>query len=205
MALPERDMLAALLPAILLLSVLLVAVSSDLRSRRIPNNLILAGWCVALVWHALAAPGAWAFDPVSPGGVGFLLALLAGAILLVAFMPFYVLRIMGAGDVKLMSVVGTFFGVSSDAWTQLIGVSLFVLAAGGLLAAARMLATRSSAAVLANLRLIFSGYAGRALGMPAPSFDPRTDSADRMPYAVAIATGTLLYLVAKWAGWITVL
>lgn len=120
-------------------------------------------------------------------------------------MPFYVLRIMGAGDVKLMSVVGMFFGVSSDAWTQLIGVSLFVLAAGGLLAAARMLATGSSAAVLANLRLIFSGYAGRALGMPAPSFDPRADSADRMPYAVAIATGTLLYLVAKWAGWITVL
>lgn len=177
----------------------------DVSSRRIPNFLVLGAWVSALTWHVAGPVGAWTFDPVLPGGVGFLRALLAGAILLVAFMPFYVLRIMGAGDVKLMSVVGMFFGVSSDAWTQLIGVSLFVLAAGGLLAAARMLATGSSAAVLANLRLIFSGYAGRALGMPAPSFDPRADSADRMPYAVAIATGTLLYLVAKWAGWITVL
>lgn len=185
--------------------VLLVAVSSDLRARRIPNSLILASWSVALAWHSLAAPGTWAFDSTSPGAVGFLRALLAGAILLLAFMPFYGLRIMGAGDVKLMSVVGMFFGLSGDAWVQLLGVSLFVLAAGGLLASGRMLASRSSAAVLANLRLIFSGYAGRLLGMPAPSFDPLTDSADRMPYAVAIATGTLLYLVAKWAGWITVL
>jgi prepilin peptidase CpaA len=124
------------------------------------------------------------------------------AALLAGFMPFYMLRIMGAGDVKLMSVVGAFFGASTGAWVQLIGVSLFVLATGGLLAVVRMLYSRSSTAVLGNLRLMFSGYTGRMLGMPAPTFDARTDSADRMPYAVAIAAGTILYLVAKWAGWI---
>jgi len=191
-----------LIPGTLLLIVLGVATRSDIRDRRIPNFLILAGWAIGLGWHLLAPSGAWAFDPRSAGAVGGLGALAGMAALLAAFMPFYMLRIMGAGDVKLMSVVGGIFGASADAWVQLPGVSLFVLVTGGLLAVVRMLYSRSSAAVLGNLRVMFSGYTGRMLGMPAPTFDARSDSADRMPYAVAIAAGTIFYLIAKWAGWI---
>jgi len=100
-----------------------------------------------------------------------------------------------------MSVVGAFFGASSSAWTHLVGVSLIVLAAGGVLSIIRMLVSRRSAAVLGNLRLMLAGYSGRLTGTPGPAFDARTDTADRMPYAVAIATGTTFYVVAKWAGW----
>ena len=188
-------------PVYLLLGVLVVAVASDIRSRRIPNSLILAGWALAFGWHIFGPRGAWTFDPVSPGAVGVLGASLGLAALLLAFMPFYMLRIMGAGDVKLMSVVGAFFGASSSAWTHLVGVSLIVLAAGGVLSIIRMLVSRRSAAVLGNLRLMLAGYSGRLTGTPGPVFDARTDSADRMPYAVAIATGTTFYVVAKWAGW----
>ncbi len=185
------------------LTVLLAcAVATDTRLRRIPNTLILAGWAIALGWHVLGPAGNWTFDPAQPGAVGAVGALLAGAALLFAFMPFYLLRIMGAGDVKLMSVVGMFFGATSSHWTQLAGVSLFVLAAGGLLALARMTVSGRAGAVAANLRLIFAGYSGRVLGLPAPAFDARLDSADRMPYALAIATGTCFYLVTTWAGWI---
>lgn len=193
------------LPFLFLLATLLAAIASDLRTRRIPNSLILAGWAFALGWHLFAPQGDWTFDPVRPGAVGILGAIAGLVALLLAFMPFYALRIMGAGDVKLMSVVGAFFGASVDAWVQLVGVSLFVLAAGGMLALLRIVLSRNGAAVLANLRVIFAGYAARAARMPGPSFDARADSADRMPYAVAIATGTLLYLVTKWAGWITIL
>ena len=193
------------LPLLLLIAILLAAIASDLRARRIPNLLILIGWSLAAGWHLFGPAGTWTFDSARPGAAGILGAL-AGLIgLLFAFMPFYALRIMGAGDVKLMSVVGAFFGASVDAWAQLVGVSLFVLAAGGILAVMRITLRRNGAAVLANLRMIFSAMHARASHMPGPSFDARTDSADRMPYAIAIATGTLLYLVAKWAGWITTL
>ena len=188
-----------------MLAVLLAAIVTDIRGRRIPNSFILTGWVLALFWHLLAQEGSWAFDPARPGAVGLLGAIAGLVALLLAFMPFYALRIMGAGDVKLMSVVGAFFGASVDAWTQLVGVSLFVLAAGGILSLVRIALSRNAAAVFANLRMIFMGYAARAARMPGPAFDGRTDSADRMPYAVAIATGTLLYLVAKWAGWIKIL
>jgi len=193
------------LALVLLLFLLLWAIVTDLRARRIPNSVILAGWALAIAWHLISPEGAWTFDPVRPGSVGVLGAVFGLVALLLAFMPFYALRIMGAGDVKLMSVVGAFFGASVDAWTQLVGVSLFVLAAGGILSLVRIALSRNAAAVFANLRLIFMGYAARAARMPGPTFDGRTDSADRMPYALAIATGTLSYVVAKWAGWITIL
>ena len=193
------------LPGILLLSVLSAAVFTDARHRRIPNKLILAGWSLALLWHLLAAPGSWAFDPQAPGAVGVVRALVAGAVLLAAFLPFYALRVMGAGDVKLMSVVGMFFGSSPGAWAQLAGVSLFVLVAGGLLGLARICLGRTQSSVLANFGLLRAALTGRLLGLPSPTFDARTDTADRMPYAVAIAAGTVLYVVSKWAGWITML
>lgn len=188
-----------------MVSVLSVAIISDLRVRRIPNSLIVAGWVMAVCWHAFSPHGAWAFDPQSPGAVGVSGAFAGLGVLLLAFLPFYALGVMGAGDVKLMSVVGAFLGATPGAWTQLAGVSLFVLAAGGLLAIFRMVFSRNGSAVFANLRLIFTGYWARASGMAGPSFDARVDSADRMPYAIAIATGTILYMVAKWAGWITAL
>jgi len=190
-------------PGLLLLLLLGAAILTDSRHRRIPNKLILAGWSLALLWHALAAPGSWAFDPQAPGAVGAPRALLAGAVLLAAFLPFYALRIMGAGDVKLMSVVGMFFGASADAWAHLAGVSLFVLIAGGLLGLARICLGRTHSSVLASFGLLRASLTGRLLGLPSPTFDPRTDTADRMPYAVAIALGSFSYVVAKWAGWIT--
>jgi len=194
-----------LLPGCLVLAVLAIAVATDVRSRRIPNWLILTGWALALAWHTLGPAGSWSFDSRSPGAAGPLGAVMGLAVLLILFFPFYVLRIMGAGDVKLMSVVGAFFGATITAWTHLVGLSLFVLAAGGLLALSRMLAARSGAAVVHNLGLIVAGCVARASGRGAPAFDAANASADRMPYAVAIMTGTILYVVAKWAGWMKVL
>ena len=194
-----------MLAASVLALILAAAVAHDLHTRRIPNALILAGWGMAFGWHLLSAPGAWSFDPVEPGALGLGGSLAGAAALMLAFLPFYVFRIMGAGDVKLMSVVGAFFGVSPDAWVQLPGVALTVLVCGGLLSACRMFVSRNRAQVVANLRLIGTGMIGRLSGLPAPAFDARTDSADRMPYAIAIALGTVVYVGGKWAGLITVM
>lgn len=157
---------------------------------------------IGISWHLFAARGAWAFDPDFPGSAGAFGGIAGAFVLLLAFIPFYKLRVMGAGDVKLMSVVGAFFGASTEVWDQLIGVSLFVLAAGGVLALLRMACSGSGANVFANLRLILVGLVGRLHGASGPEFDPRTDSADRMPYAIAIALGTFAYLLGAWSGWI---
>lgn len=191
------------LAGLLLATMLGLAVFTDLRSRRIPNSLILAGWALGLAAHSIVPAGNWLFDERLAGSTGPLGAFAGAAILLLAFMPFYLLRTMGAGDVKLMSVVGAFFGATTDAWSHLLGVSLTVLATGGALAIVRMLWSRSSAAVLENLRLMLYSYAGRASGGAAPTFDARTDSADRMPYAIAIAVGTFVYIIGKQTGWIS--
>jgi len=161
------------------------------------------GWAFGLAWHFFAPPGTWAFAAEKAGSVGLLGSLFGLGAALLLFMPFYLLRVMGAGDVKLMSVVGAMLGLSADAWSQILGVSICVLVAGGALSVSRMLLARRSSLVLGNVKLILIGYTTRLMGVRGPDFDPRTDSADRMPYAFAIGIGTTFYVVAKWAGWMT--
>jgi hypothetical protein len=50
--------------------------------------------------------------------------------------------------------------------------------------------------VFANLRVIAHGAAARLAATAGPSFDPRTETAVRLPYSLAIAAGT-----ASWALW----
>src|SRR5260370_28316962 len=77
--------------------ILTAAVYTDLRSPRIPNNLIVLGLILAII-----------FQLVANGAHGLLFGFLAALLGLGCFMPFYALRAMGAGDVKLMAVVGLF-------------------------------------------------------------------------------------------------
>jgi prepilin peptidase CpaA len=92
-------------------------------------------------------------------------------------------RAMGAGDVKLLAALGAFAGP-----VEVINLALSVLIVGGLLAVARMLLSRNSKLVFSNVKLVLSGITGGA-----SRFDPATQSADRMPYAVAFAGGLLAY------------
>jgi prepilin peptidase CpaA len=194
------DQLNPLLFALMLSIVITAAIVTDIRSRRIPNSLIIAGWVIAVIWHTLAAPGKWAFDPVSPGASGALGSTAALFSLLLIFLPLYLIRVMGAGDVKLMSVIGAFFGASVDAWTQLPAVALFVFISGGLLALARSVLLGQAGKVFSNVRMILIGYRFRVAGVAGPVFDAQTDSVDRMPYAIAIGVGTVAYLAGRWNG-----
>ena len=83
-------------------------VYNDLRYRRVPNALVVSGFALQLLWLLAAwlAPG-WAYPP---RWSGWLMAWLGFA----AALPFLLLwsrRLMGAGDVKAIAVLGLLLGL----------------------------------------------------------------------------------------------
>lgn len=79
----------------------------DLRWRRVPNALVLGGLSAQLFWLiAHAAAG----SPPSVGALGFFDAWGAFALGLL-FAVFWKLRLMGAGDVKYLAVLGLMLGI----------------------------------------------------------------------------------------------
>lgn len=147
------------------------AVIFDSRSHRLPNYYLLLGLPVALALQIWATGAAG----VVAGGAGLLTGF-------AVFLPFYVVGGMAAGDVKLMAVVGSFLGVTGALWA----------AACSLIAGA----------TLGVIYLLYKGQLGRLVGrywamaslralIPAEDNDA---ARHRFPYALAIATGTLVSL-----------
>jgi prepilin peptidase CpaA len=170
----------------LLLSLLLVAVVTDLRSRRIPNALVLTGICLAFVAHALALRAEVPALAGTPWWAPFT-GLAAG---LAALMPLYLLRALGAGDLKLLAMVGAFVGAPAVLWA-----AVYTLLAGGLLSLAVMLGRGVAARTFANLRFLMTDWAlqwrsGRGMAMA-----PLDTTAARLPYALAISAGTVMALL----------
>lgn len=179
-----------------LLTALAVAVSTDLLSRRIANRLIIAGIATALIFHLTAAPAAGVLAATG-GSIGAGASVSGLAVGFVALFPLYALRAMGAGDVKLMMMVGAFLGP-----LQTLGVVVLTFAAGGVLAIAMALWQRSFRQLILNLRFMLTTSAISAAGGTSPKFEPLQQTAGRMPYAVAIAAGTLLQLyLVRNGGW----
>lgn len=167
---------------------LLMAIEWDVRERRIPNLLVLLLLLAGVLLHGVgpANGGAGVFAGF-PGALGVTSALLGALTGLVLFLPLYLSRAMGAGDVKLMAAMGTYVGP-----LECVGLALSVLVAGGLLALARMLIKRNGSMVLANVGVILR----ERVAAGGSRFDPARDSADRMPYALAFAAGSAGY--AYW-------
>ncbi len=159
--------------------VLAVATFTDLRSRRIPNWLVLPflvigigvsgwlhGWTGA--WHSLAG--------IALGGFIFgILSLMGG---------------MGMGDVKLCAAIGAWI------WPQQLIIALVLTGmVGGIMALCW-------AAVGGFLGELFRGTGNLIFGIgkrgikPDPEMNLSNPLARKMPYAPAIAIGTLVSFLA---------
>lgn len=161
-----------------LIILLLVAATVDIRERRIPNWLVLVGMTVGLVFHTGAQQGS---------GSGFALA--GGALGIVVLFPLFAFKVLGAGDVKLIGMTGIFLGMSG-----IVGVILASMAAGGVLALGMAASRRVLPELLSNVRLmVIQNHIRRMSGAPA-SFLPKLPSVGKMPYAVAILAGTVIQL-----------
>jgi prepilin peptidase CpaA len=170
--------------ALLTLTMMMV-LDSDLREHRIPNVVVLLGLGAGVLLNSFGpANGQAGLFGDFPGALGAAQAILGALSGLLIFLPLYLMRAMGAGDVKLLAALGSFVGP-----VEVIGVALCILLAGGLLALARMLWTHQSRQVLGNVWLVLSGMVQGGVHR----FDPATQSVERMPYALAFAAGLLLY------------
>lgn len=165
--------------ALLLVLLLFAATVVDLRERRIPNCLVATGIAAAFAFHILAPQQ----------GEGIVFALSGLAVGMATLLPMYLLRLMGAGDVKLMGMIGAFLGMSGA-----VGAVLASMAAGAALALATAAGKRMLPQLFANLRGIvvqchISQMTHDLSGIVRPAA-----SVGNMPYAVAITAGTLVQL-----------
>ena len=110
---------------------------------------------------------------------------------LVIYVPLYLVRGMGAGDVKLMAAVGAIAGPAN--W---VGIFLATAIIGGMASVALIAWRRRFGQTVNNLCVI----AGELLHWRAPANkDPRLDVRDgralRMPHGAFIASGAMLFLL----------
>lgn len=167
--------------AIQLLVVLTVfaAAVTDLRDRRVPNWITLASALMAVALNASFS-----------GTAGISRSLAGLGLALAIYLPLYLLRAMGAGDVKLMLAIGAAVGPAN--W-----LIIFCLTAifGGLAAIIVILARGRWRQTFHNVFLILSS--ARRLRAPytvSPKLNVKSSEAMRLPHAVAIALGTVGFL-----------
>jgi len=160
--------------------VLAIATFTDLRSRRIPNWLVFPFMAMGL------GMSVWLH-----GWQGFLQSLAGFGLGAVIFGVFFVMGGMGMGDVKLCAAIGAWVGPSQ------LAIALVITGlAGGVMAV-------GWAACRGFLGQLFAGSGELILGLRERGLRPHADlvlsnpKTRKMPYAPAIAIGTLMSFFAR--------
>lgn len=160
--------------SVALLALMLAAAWSDVRRRRIPNALTLAGFAVAIALRLMAGLGA-GIDGVTGALLAFVLCL-----------PFFVLGVLGGGDTKLLMALGAFTGPR-----DLLVAMLVIASVGGIIAALGAARKGILLPVLQNCGDILKHWA--TLGRRGSNRSLATTGALAIPYGVAIALGSLMW------------
>lgn len=165
----------------------LTAAVYDIRFRRIPNWLVLVGLIFGLALNTLLG------DPPGPTGSMWAGLRHAGFGLLLAFviyLPLYMLRGMGAGDVKMMAAVGSIVGP----WNW---VAIFIASGllGGIFAIGISLARGRLKKTFWNVGYLLTEMAHfRAPHVGKDELDINNPKAVTLPHGAIIALGTMLVL-----------
>jgi prepilin peptidase CpaA len=164
-----------------LLGLLCAAAWHDVKSFRIPNYLTGAGLALGL-----------SLNSVLPEGLGFFSSLLGLTAGLFGLLPLYLLRIWGAGDVKLMAVVGAFLGP-----VGLAGSLILTLLAGGATALAVACARRNGGLLFQNLQYMVYQFVFHAQTRSMQAIEGPARSAGKVAYGIPILLGTAAYLLYR--------
>jgi len=152
-------------------AILVAGVVDDLRSRKFHNSLFLV--CLA------AAIGASLWLDGLIGLVNSALGFMAG---LLALLPLFLLRIVGAGDVKLLAAFGAI-----ATWPAALGVAVYSVIWGALLGLVRVLVSGQLKAFASNMSQILILRQTQGLKLQT------------IPYTAALLFGWLTFLTL--GGW----
>jgi prepilin peptidase CpaA len=156
----------------------------DIKTRRIPNKLVFSGALAAITFHTFSSYGIGALSSIGGLAVG-----------IASLLPLYMMRAMGAGDVKLMAMVGAFLGPASA-----LGAVTTTLITGGALAILAAIRNKSMQRMLNNIRFMMThAMVGAATGNRVRT-EMLSASAGKLPYGVAIAVGTTAHLLLSKNG-----
>jgi prepilin peptidase CpaA len=150
--------------------ILAIAATTDLAQRKVYNWLTLPGMILGLGLNG------WFYGWPGLGAAG--LGLAAGGLI---FSPFFYFGGMGAGDVKLMAVVGACLG-----WVFVINAAIYTALVGGLAAIVFLLLQGKLVNTLLHLGRVLT-----SIFKPRGNLEPLSRS-DPLPYAVFIALGAVL-------------
>ena len=163
----------------IMLTILGIAVLSDLQDRCIPNALVVVGLLLGLTGQTWLG-----------GGGGFTVAVSGALVGLLCLLPLYISGGLGAGDVKLMAMCGAFLGP-----LHVVVASVASLLVGGVIGIA-----------WAFWQLSAGGRDHITDDGPSasiPAVGHQTATASSIPYAVAIFAGVLVALKAAPAVLVT--
>jgi len=168
---------------LLAVAVALCAAFTDVKERRIANRLtysaVVAGFALQAVLHGLNGL------LLSAGG-----ALLFGGV----FMLFYIVRAMGAGDVKLAAALGSIVGLSATRPLMFAtAVAGAALAVWFMVWSGRVVETLRNTLSVTTFHLRYGLQVHPTVNLDAPK-------GVRMPYGLAFAAGTL-YWAASVGFW----
>jgi prepilin peptidase CpaA len=164
--------------ALLLVSLVVFCSATDLSMRRIPNSVLFATLMTALFLNSFVDGPEGLIDSVAGLALG-----------IVVLMPFYLLGRMGAGDVKLLGVVGSILGP----WGAVVA-GLATMMAGGVLALVYVLWLVAKRLVVAEVAQFVHWKDDKSPERDCPVALDKARAAE-IPYAIAIAIGAIAALL----------
>ena len=173
---------------------ILVAVAAvfDIRFRRIPNWLVLAGIVAGFTWNVYSPAFSGRFSGDLSGGWHGVGRAAAGLVLgLILYFPLYLLRARGAGDVKLLAAVGAITGPSNVVWIFLLTAVL-----GGLIALIMLIFAGRTRKTFFNVAWIMRDLVHlRAPYKSSEEFDVNSNKGMTLPHGAMIAVGAAAFVI----------
>lgn len=165
----------------LMMALLIICVITDLKERKIYNKVLLpflvASWLIHVATGGIA-------------GLGFTMAgtVTGFAILLIP----YFMGGMGAGDVKLLAVIGALQGT-----LFVLTAAVYMALAGGILALIVLIFRKGAWDRLKQIGMFFGGLRS---GMKMPLAMDKEGLQTTYPYGVAIAIGSIAAVIFQSGG-----
>jgi prepilin peptidase CpaA len=158
-------------------ALLLAGCATDIRDRRIPNLLVLVILASGVLYSVATLPlGEALLRSLAGAGLGFGI-----------WIAFWLLGLLGAGDVKFFAAAGAWLG-PQGAWRAALVAAIL----GGVLAIYSLIRARQLKSGVERTALALSS---RSLGVLGSTDENPAEAKRHLPYGVALAGGAL---VAAW-------